>query len=73
MIVPSKDWKEVLPLHTHMAVFRAIENGFSLIRGTGHGLSIAVDYQGRELIGIFLLIKIETIVSKFLLGGWVPS
>jgi apolipoprotein N-acyltransferase len=49
MIAPSYDWKEIVPLHTHMAVFRAIENGFSLIRGTGHGLSIAVDYQGTEL------------------------
>jgi apolipoprotein N-acyltransferase len=49
MISPSYDWREIVPLHTHMAVFRAIENGFSLIRGTGHGLSIAVDYQGREL------------------------
>jgi len=49
MIAPSYDWREIVPLHTHMAVFRAIENGFSLIRGTGHGLSIAVDYQGREL------------------------
>jgi apolipoprotein N-acyltransferase len=49
MIAPSYDWREIVPLHTHMAVFRAIENGFSLIRGTGQGLSIAVDYQGRVL------------------------
>jgi apolipoprotein N-acyltransferase len=49
MIIPSNDWREIVPLHTHMAVFRAIENGFSMIRGTGHGLSIAVDCQGREL------------------------
>jgi apolipoprotein N-acyltransferase len=49
MIAPSYDWREIVPLHTHMAVFRAIENGFSLIRGASHGLSIAVDYQGKEL------------------------
>lgn len=47
MLVPSNDWKDIDPLHTHMAVLRALENGFSMIRVTGRGLSIAVDYQGR--------------------------
>jgi apolipoprotein N-acyltransferase len=32
-----------------MAVFAAIQNGFSMIRSTYEGLSIAVDYQGRVL------------------------
>lgn len=49
MIVPAWDWKAIDPLHTYMAVFRAVENGFSMIRQTGEGLSIAVDYQGRVL------------------------
>ncbi len=49
MLVPSFDWKGITPLHTHMGIFRAIENGFSLVRGTGQGLSMAVDYQGRPL------------------------
>ncbi len=49
MLVPSFDWREITPLHTHMAVFRAIENGFSMIRCTGDGLSMAVDYQGRTV------------------------
>lgn len=49
MLVPAWDWKDIDPLHTRMAVFRAIENGFSMVRQTGQGLSAAVDYQGRVL------------------------
>lgn len=49
MLVPSRDWKAISPYHTHMAVFRAIENGFSMVRSAGNGLSAAVDYQGRVL------------------------
>lgn len=32
-----------------VAMYRAIENGFSLVRPTGHGISTIVDYQGRIL------------------------
>lgn len=49
MLVPAWDWKAIDPLHARMAVFRAIENGFSMVRQTGEGLSIAVDYHGRTL------------------------
>jgi apolipoprotein N-acyltransferase len=31
------------------AIFRAIENGFSLLRPAGHGTSMIVDYEGRIL------------------------
>ena len=46
---PSGDWKEIDPYHTHMVAFRAIENGFSVVRVTFLGLSAAYDYQGRSL------------------------
>jgi len=49
MLIPADDWLAIDPLHTHMAVFAAIQNGFSMIRSTYEGLSIAVDYQGRVL------------------------
>jgi apolipoprotein N-acyltransferase len=32
-----------------MATFRAVEQGVNLVRHTSHGLSLAVDYQGRVL------------------------
>ena len=49
MLVPSSDWLAIDPIHGHMAVFRAIENGMSLVRQTHGGLSIAVDPYGRIL------------------------
>lgn len=49
LLVPSLDWKAVSPLHTHMGIFRAIENGCAMIKATGEGLSAAVDCQGRVL------------------------
>jgi apolipoprotein N-acyltransferase len=49
MLDPSWDWRAIDPLHTEMAAARAVENGFSLVRQTAEGLSIAVDSQGRTL------------------------
>jgi apolipoprotein N-acyltransferase len=49
MLVPSSDWFSIDPIHSQMAVFRAIENGMSLVRQTHSGLSIAVDAYGRVL------------------------
>ncbi len=49
LLAPSNDWQEIDPGHTQAATFRAIENGSSLVRQASHGLSMAVDYQGRVL------------------------
>ena len=49
MLDPSNDWRAIDPWHTQMASFRAIEQGFNLIRQTSKGLSAAFDYQGRRL------------------------
>jgi apolipoprotein N-acyltransferase len=46
---PSNDWRAIDPWHTQMVSFRAIEQGFNLIRQTSQGLSAAFDYQGRRL------------------------
>lgn len=46
-LVPSFDGKTRTPVHSRMAVFRGIENGFSILKPTGRGLSIAADYCGR--------------------------
>jgi apolipoprotein N-acyltransferase len=47
MLVPSNDELGMDPVHSQMATFRAIENGYSLVRPTSNGLSLAVDYEGR--------------------------
>jgi len=49
LLDPSSDFFEIDPVHTYMAVFRAIENGMSLVRQTEWGLSMAVDPYGRVL------------------------
>jgi apolipoprotein N-acyltransferase len=49
LLVPAWDWKAITPFHTQAGTFRAIERGFSLVRSTGEGLSIAVDPYGRTL------------------------
>jgi apolipoprotein N-acyltransferase len=49
LCVPANDWKEITPYHATISSFRAIENGFSVFRVTGNGLSVAYDYKGREL------------------------
>lgn len=47
MLVPSNDELGMDPMHAQMATLRAIENGYSLVRPTSNGLSLAVDYEGR--------------------------
>jgi apolipoprotein N-acyltransferase len=49
LLVPSDDWQAIDPAHTHDATFRAIENGYSLVRQASKGLSMTVDYEGHVL------------------------
>lgn len=49
MLVPADDWLAIENDHAISAVYRAIENGFSMIRPTSKGISLAVDPLGREL------------------------
>ncbi|HAK60506.1 MAG TPA: hypothetical protein DCO77_09010 [Nitrospiraceae bacterium] len=49
LFAPSADWPEVAVHHMRMATFRAIENGFSLVRPAYNGITVAADYQGRVL------------------------
>ena len=49
LFAPAWDWRAIDPLHTRMAIVRAIENGFALVRPTGMGLSVVADRYGRVL------------------------
>lgn len=49
MLAPNADWKAITPMHTHMGIFRAIENGYSLVRPNVNGLSVVSDPYGRVL------------------------
>jgi apolipoprotein N-acyltransferase len=47
LFAPSMDYKAIDPIHSHMAMYRAIENGVTLVRQADNGLSIVVDPYGR--------------------------
>jgi apolipoprotein N-acyltransferase len=49
LISPSLDFREVDPIHAHMAIMRAIENGVSVVRVADNGLSVVADPYGRVL------------------------
>jgi apolipoprotein N-acyltransferase len=49
LLAPANDWESVSTTHARMAVFRAVENGVSLVRQAKNGLSIATDPYGRTL------------------------
>ncbi len=65
---PASDWREIDPLHTRVAVFRAIENGCSWVRQTRNGLSVITDPRGKI---ISQMDHFETV--KWINSGNVPA
>lgn len=49
VIVPAFDSEGIKPYHTQVGLFRAVEDGFSIVRQVNTGTSMAVDYQGNVL------------------------
>lgn len=49
MVVPSHDWPGFDRVHAEKAVFRSVENGYSMVRQSADGLATTYDYQGRTL------------------------
>ena len=49
LLVPANDWAPITMMVSRLASYRAVENGMSLIRSTGHGITIVVDDLGEEL------------------------
>jgi apolipoprotein N-acyltransferase len=47
MVVPENEYPQVDPMHSHMALYRAVENGFNLLLHASQSLSLVCDYQGR--------------------------
>ena len=58
------------PVHSTMASFRTIEQGFSLARAGVYGSNVAVDYQGR-LLGTsgYYTAKDRTVVAQLPIKG----
>jgi len=49
LFVPASDWLAVKDIHAGMATFRAVENGMSIYRQTGSGVSVVADAYGRVI------------------------
>ena len=49
MLVPGNDWKDISPYHTYAASFRAVEQGFNLVRSVSQGFSASFNYKGQTL------------------------
>ncbi|MBI3166628.1 MAG: carbon-nitrogen hydrolase family protein [Chloroflexi bacterium] len=49
LIVPAQDWLGVRDIHAGMATFRAVENGLTVFRQTGQGVSLVSDTYGKVL------------------------
>jgi apolipoprotein N-acyltransferase len=52
LLSPSLDFREIDPIHAHMAVYRAVENGVSVVRQSDNGLSVVADPYGRTLAAV---------------------
>jgi apolipoprotein N-acyltransferase len=49
LLAPSFDWYAIDPFHSQYAIFRAVENGVSLVRQAADGYSVATDPYGRVI------------------------
>lgn len=80
--LPSSDWRGIDPIHSRMAAYRAVEQGFSILRSTRLGLSAAItpygdftakmsyfDNNDRIMIAHLPRRRVSTLYS--ILGDWV--
>ena len=49
LFIPSQDWFGARDIHAGMATFRAVENGITVFRQTGQGVSLVSDAYGHVL------------------------
>lgn len=72
MFVPANDWKGIERTHAANAVFRAVENGYALVRQTSNGIAITVDAYGSSLArtNYFSTAQQSMVVSVPTRGTW---
>ncbi|MCF8259200.1 MAG: hypothetical protein K9J12_00355 [Melioribacteraceae bacterium] len=71
MLSPANDWYAIARIHPQQVSFRAIENGFSLVRpNPNFGLATAFDYQGKMISYVdFEKTKNEIMISDVPVKG----
>lgn len=73
LLIPAHDWRDIDPLHGQMAVFRAIENGVSIVRQADQGLSLAADPYGRVLAASSHFEDADWLLTAAVAGQGVPT
>ena len=72
LIVPGDEpARGAANMHTELSMFRAIENGCSMLRTTLEGLTMGADYQGRVLsqLDFYKTLKNRTIITELPVKG----
>ena len=49
LAVPTNDWKQVKDFHLENSIFRAVENGYAVVRAASNGVSAIVSPRGELL------------------------
>ena len=65
LLLPANDWLGISPFHGDNSVFRAIENGVSIIRPTGSGQSVIFNPYGKALSRVNAYDKEVRIISAY--------
>ncbi|ATB39093.1 Apolipoprotein N-acyltransferase / Copper homeostasis protein CutE [Cystobacter fuscus] len=73
LLLPASDWRGISAPHMRQAVFRAVEQGFSLLRQANQGLSVAVDGYGRVYGEMDHFTAEERVLRAELPVGRVPT
>ena len=49
LLIPSWEWDLLTEFHSNNLRFRAVENGFNIMKSTANGITLSTDYKGRFL------------------------
>ena len=73
LLLPASDWRGISSPHMRQAVFRSVEQGFSMLRQANQGLSVAVDGYGRVYGELDHFTTEERVLRAELPVGRVPT
>jgi apolipoprotein N-acyltransferase len=73
LLVPLLEYRGLNPLHSHMTVYRAIENGIVIVRQSDNGPSLVADPYGRVLASMDYFATTERVMVAQVPSYNVPT